>query len=238
MKYKNYFTQYAFIFCVIFSFLFSVNVAYAQDENSKPEPSLSFFSEDGIRFWISINGEKQNKVASSNVKIPATQDTWLKAKIIFENESLPEISKNVAMSTKGDVVYRIKKARKKYVVRMFSSPNSLGTGFGDDESASTNNTPCYGEMPSGSFYTSLSAVQKETFEATKLSTSKQIADNNCLSTDQIKSLMKAYQYEASRLEFAKYAYKRCYDPQNYHLINDAFEYAGSKSEMADFVKKK
>jgi hypothetical protein len=143
----------------------------------------------------------------------------------------------------GDVVYRIKKVRKKYVVRLYSAPQNFvqnDTEKIDNEitPSKVNVTPCYDPMPAGSFLKAVTIIQKETFETTKLSTSKQVVDNNCLLVEQIKSLLKTYDYEATRLEFAKYAYKRCFDPENYYLLNDAFEYDSSKTELANFVKRK
>lgn len=228
---------WSFILLCGFVFLYPQKTLAQENENpsEKKQPMLVFFSEDGIRFWVSINGEKQNKIASANVKIPVSQDNWAKAKIIFENENLPELSKNVMMSTQGEIVYRIKKTRKKYVVRWYSG-GTAGAGEGEDES-NKNIQPCYTAMNSGMFFRSLGELQKETFENNKLSTSKQIVNNNCLSTDQVISIIKTFQYEATRLEFAKYAYKRTTDRENYHLLNGNFEYSLSKDELNAFINR-
>ncbi len=228
-------TLFHALFFVIFLQIIPQSPIFAQETSEKKQTMLVFFSEDGIRFWVSINGEKQNNVASANVKIPVTQQTWAKAKIIFENESLPEISKNVMMDTNGDVTYRIKKVRKKYVVRLYSA---TGGDLEENEiKISQNNEPCIYATSSETLYNTLGAIRDETFEANKLSMGKRLVDNNCLLVEHIKSIMKSFEYEASRLEFAKYAYKRVVDRQNYYLLNDNFEYENSKSALNDFVNK-
>ena len=47
--------------------------------------------------------------------------------------------------------------------------------------------------------------------------------------------MRLFNFEASKLDFAKFAYKYTYDQKNYYKVNDAFEFESSISELTTFI---
>lgn len=77
--------------------------------------NLTIFSEDGDKFYLILNGEKQNTVAQTNLRIEDLQNPYYTAKVIFEDKTIADISKNnlaIADPTSGqpmDVTYKIKK---------------------------------------------------------------------------------------------------------------------------------
>lgn len=91
-----------------------------------PTANLTIFSEDGAKFFLVLNGERYNDVAQTNIRIEELPNPYYNCKIIFEDKSLPEISKNALMLADADglmqdVTYRIKKDNKgKNVLRFFS----------------------------------------------------------------------------------------------------------------------
>ena len=88
-----------------------------------PTSNLTIFSEDGNRFFLILNGERQNEVAQTNVRIEELPQPYYNCKIIFENKALNDISKNALMLTDADgihqdVTYKIKAYNKgKQVLR-------------------------------------------------------------------------------------------------------------------------
>lgn len=77
------------------------------------QSSLTIFSEDGYKFYLVLNGQKQNNVAMTNVRIDGLAQPQYAVKIIFEDASKPEISKNIPTVDPGtnafaDVTYKIK----------------------------------------------------------------------------------------------------------------------------------
>ena len=60
---------------------------------------------------------------------------------------------------------------------------------------------------------------------------KQIVGANCITATQVRSVMKLFTFEASRLEFAKFAYAYTYDQKNYYKVNDAFEFESSIDDL-------
>jgi hypothetical protein len=305
-----------------------------------PTANLTIFSEDGARFYLVLNGERYNDVPQTNIRIEELPNPYYNCKIIFEDKSLPDISKNALMLTDADgvmqdVTYRIKKDNKgKNVLRFFSfvpaqqnmprpsncaiyrfgNPNhiiagpgfietntisqtgSLGTGNLNINAGGVNmsidmpvvsgsvtttttttttttrggNTGGYrddyedhhddyqggrnGRMPrqgnnngnyrggcrmamnNADFTEAKNAISKNGFDETKLSTAKQIISGNCMSAAQINSILTLFGFEASKLDFAKYAYAYCVDPNNYFKVSNAFSFESSKTELNDYVQ--
>ena len=76
--------------------------------------NLTIFSEDGDAFYLILNGEKQNDIPQTNLRIEDLNQPYYNAKILFEDKSLIEISKNnlAIADVDGeymDVTYKIKR---------------------------------------------------------------------------------------------------------------------------------
>lgn len=80
--------------------------------------NLTVFSEDGDKFYLVLNGEKQNDVPQTNIKIEELPQPYYSAKIIFADSTLEPISKKNLMITDAegkmmDVTYKIKKDKQR-----------------------------------------------------------------------------------------------------------------------------
>ena len=76
--------------------------------------NLTIFSEDGDKFFLVLNGEKQNNIAQTNLRIEELPQPYYNAKIIFADSSIVPISKNNLLianqeGTMMDVTYKIRK---------------------------------------------------------------------------------------------------------------------------------
>jgi hypothetical protein len=83
---------------------------------SRAQSSLTIFSEDGYKFFLVLNGQKQNSIPQTNVRIEGLTQPYYSAKILFEDASKPEISKNIPVNdpstnANADVTYKIKTAK-------------------------------------------------------------------------------------------------------------------------------
>lgn len=91
-----------------------------------PTANLTIFSEDGLKFYLVMNGERYNDVPQTNIRIEELPNPYYNCKIIFEDKSQPLITKNALMLTDAngvmqDVTYRIKRDNKgKNVLRFYS----------------------------------------------------------------------------------------------------------------------
>lgn len=97
---------------------------------------------------------------------------------------------------------------------------------------------CVQPMNAASFAAAKSSIQDADFENTKMSTAKTIVGANCLTTDQVAELCSLFDFENSKLEFAKFAYTKTYDKGNYFKVNKVFEFDSSKEELNKFIQGK
>ncbi len=110
----------------LFLFCLSIFLFTAADAQFMPTANLTIFSEDGHKFFLILNGERQNDVAQTNIRLEELPQPYYNCKILFEDQSLKEISKNMLMLTDAngamqDVTYKIKKDKNgKPLLRFFS----------------------------------------------------------------------------------------------------------------------
>jgi hypothetical protein len=82
----------------------------------------------------------------------------------------------------------------------------------------------------------LRAIKAKDFEDSKQSTANAPLNAGAmLSASQIAQVMRAFDYESTRVEFAIFAYQRCVDPHNYYKTHGAFEYELSIDELNDAI---
>ncbi|HYD20784.1 MAG TPA: DUF4476 domain-containing protein [Flavipsychrobacter sp.] len=277
--------------------------------------NLTIFSEDGDKFYLVLNGERQNNVPQTNLRIEDLPQPYYNAKIIFEDKSIADVSKNnLAVADPGsgqpmDVTYKIKKdgsgkAKLRYfsaipIAQGYVAPSNVyvmhygnpagamggtvsqtttttTTTGGSTVGASMNvngmnvnvsvNDPlmngtvshtttttttssysddrnyrnsepvndCYA-MKSSNFQSAKATISNESFDETRLSTAKSIIAGNCLTSDQVLEICKLFSFEQSRLDFAKCAYGKTVDQNNYFKVNNAFSFSASKDELNNYI---
>ncbi len=295
--------KFALLACIVLLPLFS----FAQS-------SITIFSEDGDKFYLLLNGQKQNELPHANVRIDGLTQPYYKAKIVFEDKAKGDIDKSIpvndpATNANADVVYKIKNKDGDMKLRYFSAqpvqpnytppadvyvmhygqpapaantvtqttvtttqvnPNtSMNVNAGGvsmtvnmpDANMSTTTTQttvtrstttstsdngysqeqpvqaagCQYPMDFGSFKSAKETVEKASFEDTKLSTAKSILGGNCVSAEQVMQICKLFSFEASKLNFAKFAYSKTTDKGNYFKVNNVFDFDASKTELNNFV---
>lgn len=100
-----------------------------------------------------------------------------------------------------------------------------------------NNTPrSPQQMSDNAFNMARETIRKESFDNSRMTVARQIADNNYFTTVQVKELVKLFSFEDRKLDFAKYAYGRTVDKNNYFIINEVFTFSKSKEELADYIR--
>ncbi len=91
-------------------------------------------------------------------------------------------------------------------------------------------------MAGGDFAEAVKSINSKSFEDSKITTANQVLKSSCLSVDQIKKVMELMTYEESKINFAKAAYHRCPDRQNYWKLNDAFTFESSIDELNEYIE--
>ncbi|MBP6335381.1 MAG: DUF4476 domain-containing protein, partial [Bacteroidia bacterium] len=81
-------------------------------------------------------------------------------------------------------------------------------------------------------------ISENNLEATKLSIAKQVLQENCLLAGQVRELLSLFEFENTKLDFAKFAYTYTYDPGNYYKVNEAFEFESSVDDLNKHINPK
>ena len=326
----------------IFLFMFIITVI-SNNIYSQCYSQLTIFHQDGEKFWVIIDGVKQNTTPQYTIFLDSLKGDFLKVKIIFDNEKIKDINKTISLKDENDKCvhskYVIKKVKNEYVMRLYSyepiiieskknelvndvqlnnqqpqqelnvqqpqqvqqnlqlqqpanqnqqqggigatiidpttgQPISVNVSFNvpvtdpqninqPQQEFSQNQVqkpiqtqvqniekqPQFQQQPqqiSPTYYQPMSpedfasakaSISSKSFEDSKLTLAKQIAASNHLTSKQVKEIMQLFSFEDSKLDFAKYAYKYVYDPNNYYIVNDAFKFSSSIDELNEFIKK-
>lgn len=94
---------------------------------------------------------------------------------------------------------------------------------------------CPMPMSGVEFSDAMNSINKASFESSKLSLAKQIANSKCFTAAQAKTMVEAFDFESSKLDFAKYAYSHTYDIDNYHIVSGAFDFSSSTTALVDYM---
>lgn len=100
------------------------------------------------------------------------------------------------------------------------------------------NGNCTQSMHPASFGKAKQNIASKGFDETRLSTAKQVAKANCLTTEQIVEIMKVFGFDETRLDFAKYAYDYCFDQNNYSNVSEGFSFDASTEELNEYIETK
>jgi hypothetical protein len=94
---------------------------------------------------------------------------------------------------------------------------------------------CRYTMNEYDFAAARQTIANASFSDTKLSTAQMISETNCLSSEQIASILGTFSFETDRLEFAKSAYRKCIDKGNYFKVVNALQFSSSKDELNEYI---
>ncbi len=94
---------------------------------------------------------------------------------------------------------------------------------------------CPMPMSPQDFQSAKQTIASKSFEDSKLAIAKQIVNSNCLTSAQVRDLVNLFDFEDTKLQFAKYCYGYTYDLGNYYKVNDAFEFESSIDELNEYI---
>lgn len=101
-----------------------------------------------------------------------------------------------------------------------------GAGYYPGSAASS-----YRLMQSQEVTSLIQVVQQRPSEASKLSIAKEALTQSSIQTEDLKRLLRSLDFEASRVDLAKFAYVHVADRQNWYRVYQAFDYDASTQEV-------
>ena len=73
-------------------------------------------------------------------------------------------------------------------------------------------------------------------DSDKLTLVQSVLQNNEYNTDQVRTVLGWFSFESTKLEFAKWAYDRTIDRENYWKLEDVFSFSSSKTELSQHIQ--
>lgn len=83
-------------------------------------------------------------------------------------------------------------------------------------------------------------VTAENLEDSKLEKAKttiQEMDSACVMVEQTKEIIVLFEFEETKLDFAKFMYQYTFDLENYTKLNEVFQFENSMEELNEFISK-
>jgi len=94
---------------------------------------------------------------------------------------------------------------------------------------------CPWPMSNEDFSSAKQSIKSKSFEDSKFTVAKQILGSNCMLSSQVKEIMMLFDFENTRLDFAKFAWGKTFDPGNYYKLNDAFQFESSIDDLNKYI---
>ncbi len=105
--------------------LFSLLFIVASMSIKAQTGNMVFFSEDGDKFILYVNGIQKNTDFQTNVRCDGLKENVIKARIVFEDKNLPEIIKTFGFQYFQEVTVNIKRNKKGEIVARVASVINL-----------------------------------------------------------------------------------------------------------------
>jgi hypothetical protein len=80
-----------------------------------------------------------------------------------------------------------------------------------------------------------STINGKAFDSDKLSILRMAMMNNHFTASQVTQLVSLFDFESNKVNVAKALYSKVIDKGNYYLVNNAFNFSSSSSELAEYI---
>lgn len=96
-------------------------------------------------------------------------------------------------------------------------------------------TPAPAIMHNQDFQQLISQLENNFFDDQRIVIAQQAIGNKAITTGQVVQILETFNFESTRLEFAKYAYTKVVDQDRFYMVNDSFNFSSSVHELNDYI---
>ena len=116
--------------------------------------------------------------------------------------------------------------------------NNRGRGidYGRGTDYNTRQNSYHSNRQNNMFNRTLNTVHRADFENNKKNIARRYISNNRVTSREVLMLMRAMNFESSRIAIAKQAYRNTIDPENYHIVYNGFQYRSSENALDRFLR--
>ena len=212
--------------------------------NSQHITSLTVTAPRSLSFWLYVDDVLQNENAVHSICIRNLQEDSYYIRVELDNQQQNCIGQFVDL--RQSLTLNVIQSGKMFgldVTQMHVHPEMTMELVTAQPFVGGNGQPPMPPGPPMSFgmnpqdyEDAYQVISKESFDSSKLTLAKQIVSSNPMTASQILGICKLFSFESNKLEFAKFAYAFCVEPNKYFLLNDAFSYDSSKRELDEFIR--
>jgi hypothetical protein len=196
------------------------------------------------KFIVSLNGVRVNNDYLHVVNFDYLDEYQYKVNILqagsrqtlsFMVYSQPNYISTYVISkdTYGNFLFNLES---KVMMKDSSSANVVITAT-TVANASVAATPTTGAViDEGEYFDIIKTLKKEPVEKNRVELAKTFFSSKWLLASMVKDAIKVFNLEPSKVAFAKFAYARTVDKQNYYKVFDSLTLTNSKKEMNEFIK--
>lgn len=218
---------------IVFSMLGGMSLN-AQRPHRTDRSALTVDSWDNRFFEITIDGrvyESRNGVFSAT-DMPYGNHRVIIARSLGRRGIMQEVYRGEIFVPRGTHVFARLNRHNRLVVTEKLPMSSRHTYRQRNSHTYYDNGPRYSQVNVPSV---IDAMNRSSFESDKLIIAKQALHNNEIYAAGVERIIRQFSFESSRLEFAKYAYSHCIDPENYYRVNSAFAFSSSIEKLNDYI---
>ena len=234
-----------FFFTLHFSLFTS---AIGQGVPAPQRHTLSFESRNYETFTVFVDGTVQNRMPQSRVMVNDVSGQTHEVVVVMKS---PEQKAAVLQLLPGEPVVTVYVDYDSRLERMsLYTPSynlaekEISWGAKGSEQLTVNNeqlTVNDGSEEAPKVVTEedlvgmLLRMKGQPFDSDRLALGKVIVSSSTLTAEQIGRLTSTIDYSASQVEFLKYAFSNCADPQNYYKAIDVLTFNSDKRKVMDYI---
>jgi hypothetical protein len=237
------------------SFLLSLVLSATSLAAQSSHATLKIRLQDNQAFTVVLNGYEFGPAATAHrinniqpgsnyVEVYINQLSWgnqlVRTRIAAEYLNLPTNSEtSVVVNFHGRLITEsVSYHQSPGYLNQYYAPNQCAPAPGYSNVVYTSpgfyHEPVMGMDP-GAFQMLRHSVGNQWFESGKETIIKQALLANRLSCSQVSELMNMLSFESTKLEVAKFSFKKVADPQNFFILNDCFSFSSSITELNRFI---
>lgn len=239
---------------IIFTFHFSLfNSAMAQGVPAPQRHTVNFESRNYETFTVFVDGTVQNRMPQSRVMVNDVSSQTHEVVVVLKS---PEQKAAVLQLLPGEPVvtvyvdydsrlermtlytpsYNLAEKERVDVMGFKEAVAAKGSERTNDGLVGADTT---GEGPKvvteEDLVGMLLRMKGQPFDSDRLALGRVIVASSTLTAEQIGRLASTIDYSASQVEFLKYAFSYCADPQNYYKAIDVLTFNSDKRKVMDYI---
>lgn len=233
-------------FFLLLSFNAMAQAVVRVHSNPNNENSLTIIGERNQNFWLFIDDVLQNEDAVNSIQVNGFEMKDYYVRVEIDNQLHNCFGQFVNLSQsrifeieREDGFYGMEvetntHVRPQMTINLIVPNNNPGYNNVPPQNGGLMPPPAMG-MSQYEFGEVKAMIEKESFDSSRLTLAKQVVAGNLMTASQITEICQIFSFENNALEFAKYAYSYCIDPNRYYLVNQAFKYESSKRELNELI---